>query len=137
MINAEVIDVEEMPDKNIAIWVAFRDNAGQDIPFWNGSELLIRNGRKVWLLWCQLQNFLTMTDAEKQTWVDKNIEYQFTNVIPVCAKAAANADCITDLKRLVVGRTYQKDSVEVSVGINGTGDRTVILKDDGTYLEKV
>jgi hypothetical protein len=68
--------------------------------------------------------------------VDKNIEHQFTNVIPVCAKEAKNAETIADLKKLMVGRKYQKDSVEISVGINGTGERIVTLRDDGTYLEK-
>lgn len=136
MVNAEIVEVEEMPDKNLAIWVSFVDRNGVEMPFWRGAELLIRNGRKVWPLLCRLENFMTMTDEEKRTWVDKNIEHQFTNVIPICAKAAKNADYISDLKRLVVGRKYSQDTVEVSVGINGTGERIVTLKDDGTYVEK-
>lgn len=136
MVNAEVIEIEELPDKNIYVWVCFTDRNGVEIPFWRGSELLIRSGHKVWPLICRIENFMTMSDQEKTTWIDRNIEHQFTNVIPLCAKASANADCVSDLKRLVIGRKYSKDSMEVSVGINGTGDRLVILKDDGTYVER-
>lgn len=136
MIDAEIVDIEERPDKNISIFVSFSQD-GKEVPFWKGGQVLVRNGRNVWELACRLENFLTMTDAEKQTWVDKNIEWQFNNVVPIFAKEAKNAEVIADLKRLVGGRTYQKDTVEVSVGINGTGDRIVTLKDDGTYIENV
>lgn len=132
MVIAEIVETEiEDPSKNIIVWVNFKHD-GTDVPFYKGQELLIRQGKPVWPLYCRYQNFIGKTVVQIGTWIKSNVEFQIGTIIQeILAKPIQTTTIKQKLDTLLIGTTYQKDSVEVQY------DETspiVILKDDGTTV---
>jgi len=135
MITAELVSAEEIQDprKNMVIWVAFKKD-GVEIPFYRGTELLIRDGKKVWPLYSRFENFLGKTLSQVIAWIKANVEEQIGNIIKEESKTLLNNNLMQQLNTLA-GTTIQKDFVgfEIDKDNDGVIDSIITLKDDGTF----
>ena len=134
MITSEIIGYEEDSLKNIIIWICFKDNSGEEIPFRRNGEILIYEGKKAWPLYSIYQNFLEKDLTQIEKWIRINVEHQIENIVQEEAKIVRNPLVQVELENLI-GTVFFGDSVEIPIDpdVTGVDTGTVILKDDGSY----
>lgn len=128
-ITAEIIEIQETPDilKNIIIWVCFKDGDGIEIPFDQGGQPVIIQGKNCWPLYGRYENFLGKTDAQILEWIRVNVEHQIGNIIQAIAKPVINQSLIGTILPKLVSTKFSKESV--TLDLDGI---IVTIKPDGT-----
>jgi len=128
VITAEIIDVQETTDKmkNIIIWVCFKDEGGNEIPFDQDGQPVIIKGKSCWPLYSRFENFIGKTDIQIEEWVKINIEHQIGNIIQAMAKPSINQFLVSTTLLKIVGKTFSKK--DVTLDLDGI---SVTIKPDG------
>ena len=144
MITGEIISTELDANKNIIIWIAYAQD-GVAVEFYRpirdangvvtGSELLIRNERKVWPLYARFENFIGQTPEMVSLWIQRNVEAQIGSIIrEIKTKDTLNTEFMAAIDKLK-GTVFSSDTAKIPVDLALTGEVNAVveLKDDGTY----
>lgn len=131
MITGVVIAIEE-ENGNIVIWVCFTDDGGNEVPFYRGPALCVKEGHNVWPLYATYENFIGRTQEERIEWVRINVEFQACQIIKEKAKVCISGlvdDLLIDLKDFSVS----KETCEIPLYKNGSVDKVAIISPDGVF----